>query len=741
MAIPWRQNRWWWDVLTYGPNSNYANYFDIDWTPPAGNERNTVLVPILGDHYGRVLESKQLQLARDPDGAPIVRYYDNELPLDPATVTIDAADDAAIARLNNDVDALDELLMQQHYRVAYWKVAGDELDYRRFFDINTLVGIRAERQEVFDDTHDLVVGWLRDGTLDGVRIDHIDGLRDPMQYLRRLRAAAGDDKWIVVEKILEPEERLPASWPVQGTTGYDALNRIGGLFVEPSGAEPLTDFYQRFTGQVYSWAELVEQSKCFVLANVLKSDLHRLVELFGRAAAGRRRYRDYTRRELQQALFDTLVAMPVYRSYAVPDSQQVTRADEEHVRQAIEVASAKNSNIDAELFEFLADVLTLRAGGELEAELSLRFQQLSGPVMAKGVEDTAFYRYHRLISLNEVGGDPGHFGTRPDDFHESAAEAQRMWPTAMVASTTHDTKRSEDVRHRVALLSEVPGLWADAVEQWSKINEVHRRPVNPDDPDGQQYPDRNMEYLIYQTLVGAYPISADRLAEYVAKASKEAKQYTSWTEPSPAYDDALATFVAAILSNAEFNDSLQQFVGNLVRPGYINSLAAAAVKLTMPGVPDIYQGVELWDFSLVDPDNRRPVDYGKRRAMLSELDPLSVEQIMARLHDGMPKLHLTRQALDLRGRRPDSFDERGAYLPLAATGQKALHTFAFQRSGDVATVVPRLIMGAGGDWGDTTVVLPDGQWRNVLTGAMSSSVIKVNEHFQAFPVSIFERIS
>jgi (1->4)-alpha-D-glucan 1-alpha-D-glucosylmutase len=747
------ENAWWTDVLENGPSSRYASYFDVDWDPPERKLRDTVLLPVLGDHYGRVLEAGELRIER-VGGAFVVRYFDQVFPVAPRTydlvlglaalatddddlaflagafgslplatatdrpsvvarhrdkevlkrqlerLTVERdgvadAVDAAVAAVNDDIDLLDGLLDRQNFRLAHWRTAGQELDYRRFFDITTLAGLRTEDEQVFADTHVLVLGWLRDGVLDGVRIDHPDGLRDPLGYLERLRTHA-PDAWIVVEKILEPGEALPDAWPVDGTTGYDFLNRVGGLFVDVAGERPLTEAYVGFTGEPGDYDEVAHDAEHLVVDQVLAADLRRLTNLLVRVCERERRYRDFTRPELAAVLGETVACFGVYRTYVRP-GEPVTDADERTIAAALDEARRRRGDLDPELFAFLGRMLR----GELDgpaAELCLRFQQTTGPVMAKGVEDTTFYRFNRLTSLNEVGGHPGHFGVDVGAFHAAMADAASRWPRSMLASSTHDTKRSEDVRARLALLSEIPGELADAVARWSKTNDRHRRGA---------WPDRNVEWLLYQSLIGAHPLPVDRALAYVEKATKEAKQHTSWIDPVPAYDDAVRTFVEGALGDDEFLADLDAFVRVLVEPGWVNALAAQLVKLTAPGVPDIYQGTELWDLSLVDPDNRRPVDYDRRRRLLAELDGMTPAEAWARCDEGLPKLLVTRDALRLRQRLPDVF-AAGSYEALPVTGAAAAHVVAFARGGRVATVVPRLplTLARAGGWRDTAVELP-----------------------------------
>ncbi|MGI8759509.1 MAG: malto-oligosyltrehalose synthase [Acidimicrobiales bacterium] len=794
-------NAWWADVLENGPSSRWAAYFDVDWEGPESKLRNTVLIPVLGDHYGRVLEAGGLGLERQ-GGTFSVTYFEHRFPvappafglplslaaadlaaqglgdddeleflasaftsLPPATATdalsvrnrhrdkevlkralarlcdqraeVAAAVDAAVARVNADPDLLDALLERQNYRLAYWRTAGRELDYRRFFDITTLAALRMEDEQVFADTHALVLGWVASGVVDGLRIDHPDGLRDPEGYLRRLHQAA-PGAWLVVEKILEPGEELPASWPVDGTTGYDFLNLLGGLFVDPAGEAPLTEAYGAFTGEPTDVVEVEHDKKHLVLRDVLAADLNRLTHLFVAVCEASRRYRDFTRHELHEVLGEVIASFGVYRTYVGTDGK-VTEADEAHLGAALSAAAERRPDLDPELFELLGRVLRGRLEGAEATSLLLRFQQVTGPVMAKAVEDTAFYTYNRLVSLNEVGGDPGRFGVEVDDFHRAMAATQRGWPATMLASSTHDTKRSEDVRARISLLSEIPAAFAAAVARWSEMNARHATTA----PEGATWPDRNVEWMLYQTLVGAWPLSVERAVAYVEKATREAKVHTSWIDPVADYDDAVRSFVEGALGDARFVADLEAFVEPLVGPGRVNALAAQLVKLTAPGVPDLYQGTEVWDLSLVDPDNRRPVDFAARSRLLGELDGTRVDEICRRSDEALTKLHLTRTALHLRRRAPECFGagDEGSYQPLAATGEAGRHAVAYSRGARVATVVPRLALGLArrGGWGGTTVELPAGTWSNLLTGtSVAGGAVSLASLLGTFPVALLE---
>jgi (1->4)-alpha-D-glucan 1-alpha-D-glucosylmutase len=736
MAVAGRSNPWWWDVLKHGPASRYARYFDVDWEPPEARLQNRVMLPVLGSHYGRVLEAGEIRVVLE-DGELVVRYHEHVFPVDPASVGPElagageaAVSDAALARLNADADALDALLERKNYRLSYWRAAGRDLGYRRFFDITHLAGLRVEDPAVFNDSHARILGWVRNGTLQALRIDHPDGLRDPQGYLRRLRDEC-PEAWIVVEKILLPGESLPEDWPVDGTTGYEFMNLATGLQVDPAGEAPLTALYAELTGEAADCAALALASKREALTELLGSDLNRLTALFVAICERHRRHRDYTRHELHEALRELAVHFPVYRSYVRPAERKVSAVDDERICGAAAAAAQARPDLDPELLKFLCDILRLRVPGELESELAARFQQLSAPAMAKGVEDTLFYRYVRLACLNEVGGEPARFGVEPDAFHEFGTQVQARRPRTLLATSNHDTKRSGDVRARIALLSEMPERWAAAVRNWKSHNARHAR---------GEAPGPALEYLLYQVLVGAWPIDADRATAYMEKAAREAKQRTSWLRPDKAYEDGVRAFVTAILADAEFRASLEAFVAPLVAPGRVNSLAQTLLKLAAPGVPDIYQGTELWDLSLVDPDNRRPVDFAQRARLLQALEGATPEQVMAGADEGLPKLWLIRQALHLRRERPAPFGPRSAYRPLASRGTRAAHALAFLRGDEVAAVLPRLVLGLRGDWGNTTLELPPGTWRNVLTGeSRPGGAARLAELLARFPVALLAR--
>jgi (1->4)-alpha-D-glucan 1-alpha-D-glucosylmutase len=789
MAIVTPHNPWWWDVLENGPSSTYASYFDVDWDTPERRLRNSVLLPVLGDQYGFILDRGEIQVERN-GAILIIRYYDNRFPVAPrsldsilgpaakrcgseelafiadslgelplATATdrenvtrrhrdksvllaslerlidmrteVAQAIDAIVAELNQDRASLHALLERQNYRLAYWRAASRDLGYRRFFDINTLAGLRMEDRGVFDDTHFLVLRWLKDGILDGLRIDHIDGLREPEQYLRWV-ADYAPEALLLVEKILMPGERLRESWPVAGTTGYDFVGRLASLFTDPAGEAAMTSLFTAFTGEAADLHSLVIQKKNYIMSEVLGSDLSRLTALFVEICELHPHHRDYTRHELHEVLRSVAAHFPVYRSYASTLSEDVHPDDVHYIESAVAAAKTSSPRLDPRLFDFAGDILLRRVRGPLEDELAMCFQQFTGPVMAKSLEDTAFYSFNRLVSLNEVGSDAAAFGSSIDEFHRQNRHAQKVWPSSMLASSTHDTKRGEDVRARISLLAEIPERWAEAVGRWAEINQDAWKGV---------VRDANAEYLLYQTLVGAWPIDVKRASDYMLKAAREAKVRTSWTSPNELYEEGLGTFVGRIYGNAEFINALEAFVAPLIWPGRVNSLAQALLKLTSPGVPDFYQGSELWNLTLVDPDNRRPVDYLLRARLLKGLCAAGLKEILARSDEGLPKLWVIHKALALRKSHPEWFGSASTYEPIIARGAAADHVIAFVRSSQAVTIVPRFPMKLDSRWKDSAVHLPAGSWRNELTGDLIHSGDKlVSDLMSKFPVCLLARV-
>jgi (1->4)-alpha-D-glucan 1-alpha-D-glucosylmutase len=783
------ENRYWWDVLENGPSSLYATWFDIDWLSAEVKLKNKVLIPVLGDQYGRVLSAKQIRVQQECDRFRIA-YFDNYFPIAPRSLAnplgraaeyaqndtlsfiadslarlpapesgeadaillrhrdkkviyellhtlcerhpeIPAAIERTMEELNDDLDALDEFLNLQNYRLAYWRTADQELGYRRFFDINTLIGLRVERQHVFAATHRRILEWLRNGALDGVRIDHPDGLRDPQQYFERLREHA-PDAWIVAEKILQPHEKLRATWPIEGTSGYDFLNVCNGVFTYGEGLKELTRIYRSFTGEPVDFAAIAHDKRLSVEQEALGSDVNRLASLFVAICENNRDRRDYTRAEIRRAIREVAAGFAVYRTYVVPDRDQITDEDRAEIDHAVDEAKHRRSDIDPELFDFIGDVLALRARGGLETEFLLRFQQFTSPVMAKGLEDTAFYCYNRMIGLNEVGGAPDRDGLSLSEFHEHCMSRQAEHPFTMNTLSTHDNKRCEDVRARLAVLTEIPSRWKSALLRWSRMNATLKT---------GKFPDRNTEYFLYQTLIGAWPISTERLTAYMEKAAREAKQQTSWTQQNKEFEDALRHFIERILDSKAFIAELENFVGQVLTPGRINGLAQTLIRYTAPGVPDIYQGSELWDLRLVDPDNRGPVNYELRSSMLAELEHgTDAEQIMQQIDEGLPKLWIAFKSLQLRKAHPEWFGAGAEYTPIFAEGAKREHVIAYLRAGRVVTIVPRWNVRLGAGWLATTIDLPEGRWSGILSGeTVSGGRHRVQALFEKFPVALLVR--
>jgi (1->4)-alpha-D-glucan 1-alpha-D-glucosylmutase len=674
MAIgaPESLNRQFWSVLRDGPGSRFAHWFDIDW--PAGGGR--LLLPILAGPPGDCLADLTVD-AGTPDG-PVLRYHEHVLPVRPGTEDL----------------PLPDLAAAQHYLLADWRAAATELNWRRFFDVTSLIAVRVEDEDVFAATHGLLLRLMAEGLIDGLRADHPDGLADPRGYLDRLAKATGG-AWVVTEKILTGAEELPPDWKCAGTTGYDALRMVGGLFLDPAGAAPLHAAYTAFTGDPREFAVVAEGAKRETATGSLSAEVRRLARLLARAE-------DPVLRGLDAVLTELLTVFGVYRAYVVPGEPPPA------VAAAVVAAAAATAadRLPARLRPALAAVAGLALGsagrGPWQDEFAVRFGQTCGPVMAKGVEDTAFYRWPRLAALNEVGGEPDRFGSGPWEFHTFAGRLARDWPTTMTTLSTHDTKRQEDVRARLAVLAEIPGEWAAEVTRW------HERAVAL---AGGRAPEPGTEYLLWQTLAGAWPIGYERAAGYLTKAMREAKTATSWRHPDERYETGVLAFTAAALADPALTGQIAAFAGRIAAAARVNSLGAKLVQLTMPGAADVYQGCELAGFALVDPDNRRPVDYARRRALLAAQDAGAPGTDL-----DAEKLLVTSRALRLRRDHPDWFT--GGYAMLAADGPAAGHVVAFQR-GQAITVATRLPEGLHrrGGWDVTALAIPEGRWLNVLTGA------------------------
>ena len=786
---PW--NRYWWDVLENGPSSRYSTWFDIDWKSPEVKLYNKVLIPVLGDQYGRVLVEKQIRLEQNGDRFQVC-YFDQSFPLAPHTLAIiltraaeqvpddtvqfiadsllrlpacdttdhlliqdrhrdknviysllkhlcnekpllKAAVQTTMDFINDDIDALDEILNQQNYRLAYWRTADQELGYRRFFDINTLIGMRMERPYVFDATHCRIFDWLETGVLDGLRIDHPDGLRDPKQYFARLRTRF-PHAWIVGEKILEPGEFLREDWPIDGTSGYDFMNVCNSLLAYGPGLEEFSDIYANFIGQDDPFDDITHQKKLDVEQEALGSDVNRLANIFVEICETHRDRRDYTRAEIRRAIREVAACFSIYRTYVVAERNEVTDEDREQISSAITQAKKRRTDVEPGLFDFVGEVLVANERGAQESEFVLRFQQFTSPVMAKGVEDTAFYCFNRMIGLNEVGGSPAMNGMALQDFHSYLTHMQATRPLTMTALSTHDTKRCDDVRARLFVLTEVPEQWRDVLSRWADRNEAFK--INGS-------PDRNTEYFLYQTLIGTWPISEERLTAYMEKAAREAKQRTNWIQPDKGFEEALQSFIHQLLQSREFVSGLEKLVDELRTAGQSNSLAQSLLHYTAPGVPDTFQGGELWDFRLVDPDNRTPVEYEHRRSMLEELKHgLTIEEIMQRAETGMPKLWLAYKALHLRCDHPEWFQAEADYVPLFATGAKAEHVIAFLRAGLVLAVAPRWMFKLEKNWANTRITIPAGRWHHLLTGdEIRGGYMNIEDLLKRFPVALLVKDS
>jgi (1->4)-alpha-D-glucan 1-alpha-D-glucosylmutase len=649
----------WWDLLRYGPSSRYARWFDITGWP--------LRLPVLADSPDALSD-----LRVDGD---LLWYYDHAFPLAPGTAG----------------GSPQQVHEAQHYRLVSWR---SDVGYRRFFAISDLAAVRVEDPEVFDATHREVLRWVADGDVDGLRVDHPDGLTDPKGYLHRLRSRA-PDAWIVVEKILEPGEELPRSWPVAGTTGYDALAEVDGVLIDPAGAEGFTALDTELTGVRTGWPQLVHDCKLDVATGMLGSELRRLARLAPSIPDG------------TDALAELLACFPVYRSY-LPDGV-------EHLDQALAAARRRRPELAAAL-----EALSPRLHDPSD-ELAVRFQQTSGAVMAKGVEDTAYYRWTRFVALNEVGGDPDRFGLDLDAFHAAMAHRAQVAPHGMTTLSTHDTKRSADVRARLAVLSELPGWWAATVRDLTDLAAAAGAPV----------PDPALGHLLWQSVVGAWPLPPERLHAYLEKAIREARTKTSWTDPDDAFETAIHAVADAALDNPRLRSAVAAAAARIIPAGWSNSLSAVLLQLTMPGVPDTYQGGELWDLSLVDPDNRRPVDFTTRADLLAQIDQGWLPEIDV---SGAAKLLVVCRALRARRDLPERFT---GYLPLRATGPAASHAVIFARNGVIA-VATRLPVGLAsrGGWGETALALPESSWTDAFTGVSVSGHVPLAELLARYPVAL-----
>ncbi|MGD0229646.1 MAG: malto-oligosyltrehalose synthase [Syntrophorhabdales bacterium] len=893
MCIGSDRNLWWMDVLENGPSSVYARFFDVNWQPVKIELKNKILVPVLGDQYGKILENQELRL-EFRDGAFFVSYGDSRFPIRPDTYTailthrakeleealppenlpysellsINTAlghlpaytrtDPDKMAERNREkeivkkrlsslyhespevrrfvdenvtifngikgeprsFDLLDRLLQDQAFRLCDWRVATEEINYRRFFDVNDLAAIRVEDPLVFHETHKLVFRLIREGKVTGLRVDHPDGLYDPSGYFHRLqrncyvqmglrtaetsREGLGQGEeaivseelgrryeelanstrkakpfYIIGEKILMRDEAMPEEWPIFSTTGYTFLNLVNGLFVDTLNEKAFDRLYRKFVRRAIDYGQVVYEKKKFVMQRAMSSEINTLGHYLNRISEKNRHTRDFTLYSLTGAIIEVIAFFPVYRTYIT--NWNIAGRDRRHIESAVAGAKAMNPTVNESIFNFLKDVLLLECPVELDddgrkewLDFVMRFQQLTGPVMAKGLEDAAFYVYSRLISLNEVGGSPDRFGTSLQEFHEHNLKRQKFWPNALITTSTHDSKRSEDVRARISVLSEIPEDWRRRLTKWSQINRKRRVPV-----DGGYAPDPNEEYFLYQTLVGTWPFETagdaeyrdyvDRIKGYMLKALREAKINTSWINPRVAYEQAFAGFVEAIMNKRRANEFLDDFEGfhrKIAFCGMCNSLSQTLLKILSPGVPDFYQGTEIWNFSLVDPDNRRPVDYDGRKKMLLDLARWEKEatlqeiarQLVGTWKDGRIKMYVTSRALNFR-KTHGGMIRRAGYTALAAEGARAQNVCAFARRLGGATfivVAPRFIMGLledgewpalkQGVWDDSFLPLPSldaHDYENIFTGEVvkrvvyrKAATIHLADLFRTFPVAL-----
>ncbi len=767
-------NPWWDDLLAHGLYSRHLEYFDV--TRFHGDSRWQVHLATLGEPYGTVLENRGFTIDLEPD-RPRLRCGPQHWPLTPASWNrllppqlasspvfeelrqLDAvnppaestraayeqqvaavlslwaqADPAKLREtadsLQADPDRMHDLLRQQWYALHGWKLAGEIANYRRFFDVGSLVGMRMEHPSVFDDSHQRIAAMISAGEIQGLRVDHPDGLRTPLNYFQRLRSLLPDGR-IYVEKILENDERLRESWPVDGTVGYDFLNRVNRLWMREEKSDALSALYSDFTGHTVNLPRVVREKKLQIIESHFNADLDRLTDLALTIARSSWQTFDLSRRDLRAAFMELTVLLPVYRTY-LGEQETAGENDRQLLERAMAAAANRAGPPGPEVYDFINRVLTADHPDERGQDLIARWQQLTPAVAAKGVEDTAFYCYDRLVSCNEVGSQPSLLGISSESFHEFCHHLSERWPHTLLATSTHDNKRSEDVRARLSVLTEDTERWGEALQAWTRINQPAWK---------GRAPDRHAEYLLYQTLVGAWPIDEERVSRYMLKACREAKIHTSWHAPDDAYEGSIREFIQGMFASDEFMQALSAFVEPLILPGRINSLAQTLIKMTAVGVPDFYQGSELWDLSLVDPDNRRPVDFECRRALLERARNCPAAEALADWDSGLPKLWLIARVLTLRRERPDLFCDDCHYQPVTAYGTRLGHLLSFLRGSDMLTVVPRFTFTLQGDWGDTRLPLPAGEWRNVFTGDTCSGEISPPVLFNPFPVALLTRSS
>lgn len=749
------------DVFRKGRDSKYFDFFDIAWDHPDESLRGRVLAPFLGKPFSEAIRDGEIQI-EPTDSGPAVRYYDILFPL--SLSSCGGAESAA------EMPPLDSLLEKQLFKLSTWERASRSINYRRFFYLNDFIALKVEKPEVFGHTHQVISEFINRGVFTGLRIDHIDGLYDPAQYLGRLRRLVGD-RYIVVEKILDLDESLPARWPVQGTTGYEFCNYLNGIFIRRENEAAFTEIYREFTDRSQRYDELLAEKKRAICQKYMAGDIEYLVHLLRVAAKDRRTTGGDVPQDAREALVEIIVAFRVYRTYVNDRGYSID--DRTYMKEAINNAKSKNpaltDTIDLVGQFLLLDLPEAETADTREKTLEfvLKFQQLTGPVMAKGFEDTLLYGYNRLVSLNEVGSNPDRFGVSLKKFHEFNAARAAHWPHSLNATSTHDTKRGEDVRARINVLTEMPEMWSAKVRRWRQINSGFKS-----DCRGEPAPDANDEYLLYQTLVGALPFDAaqfgefkERIREYMIKVVREAKEHSAWVEQNVEYERACLEFIDRILDpfgSNEFWGDFLPFQKQIAAYGVFNSLSQTLLKMTAPGLPDFYQGAELWDFSLVDPDNRRPVDYEKRTRLLDEIRDKQpgagrqlIEDLLGARNDGRIKLFLILKVLAARRQRREVF-EGGDYQQLTVRGRHREHIVGCLRRCDAqyaATIAPRFLAGLVGVnemplgtdvWQDTEVLWPasaDGDWRDAITGesVRIEKATPVGRILSGFPVSLLMR--
>lgn len=864
MSIAGSGNKWWQDVLENGPSSLYAKHFHIIWNPLKAELKNKILLAVLDQQYGKVIENQELKIVYEAGGF-FIEYKGQRFPVNPRTwpviltpvvnqlVPKMGENDPKLLELQSIITALDhlpaitekdlekckerhrekeiikkrlailveetpgikegvqtsmddlngqkgnphsfdrleELLKSQAYRLSFWRVTNEEINYRRFFDISHLISMRVENPETFEAMHDLILQYIRKKWVTGLRIDHVDGLFDPQSYFVKLQQACaqalGDPHeqterhfYLIAEKVLGAHEQLRPQWLVFGTTGYDYLNLLNGLFVVKEHEEKMKQIYDRFIGHHDEMIDLFYICKKLILIVSMSSELHILARHLEEVCEQHRWSRDYTLETLRSALRDIIASFSVYRSYIRLGDSQIQEEDRVSITTAIQQAKRLNPASDPSIFDFIQSVLLLEDPPGLTEEQILhrrnfvmRFQQLTGPVTAKGEEDTAFYRYYPLASLNEVGMDPRGFGIDVSYFHEKNRERLEKWPHTLLATSTHDTKRSEDVRARINVLSEEPEEWQEALHRWHHLNHKSKGLI-----ENKKVPDHHEEFLLYQTLIGSwplYPMDAparaqyiDRIEKYLIKAIKEAKVHTSWINPNEDYEKEIQEFVRRLLNldpDNCFLKDFEQFISPIIKAGIFNSLSQTLLKMTTPGVPDFYQGSELWEFNLVDPDNRRPVDYSNRQNLLKMLkekaaeDPtLLLTHLMETPEDGRIKLYITSQVLNFR-RHHSLLFQQGAYIPLEIKGEKARHVVAFSRQKDEQKIIIaaarfytqlcsiNTVFPIGKIWGNTEIILSpelEGNYREILSGLTFSSshnCLALEQVFSKLPLVILEKVS